>query len=235
MWMLLARYGFTSALCLAGSSWSSAAAFHASRHRSGPFIGDIRMSVSSSSSSGNFVYRYPRPSVTVDTLIFCLEEEQVKLLLIKRGNDPFKNHWAIPGGFVNQDEGLDEAAARELKEETALDNLAFAQCGSYGDKNRDPRGHTVTVAYAAVVLTSEGIKAGDDAAEAKFFPLAQLPNDLAFDHSKIVKETWERLSLVPAENGQVVMERGTGKVLCTLPTPTLAEVVRKSKPFSPDL
>ena len=99
--------------------------------------------------NNQFCYRYPRPSVTVDTLIFAAEDAQVKLLLIKRGNPPFEGKWALPGGFVDKDEGLDAAAARELKEETSLSDLAFAQCGSFGDPGRDPRGHTVTVAYAS--------------------------------------------------------------------------------------
>ncbi len=186
---------------------------------------------SSSGASGGFSYRYPRPSVTVDTLIFCLEEAQVKLLLVKRGNEPFKDHWALPGGFVDADEGLDTAAARELQEETALADVALAQCASYGDKGRDPRGHTVTVAYAAVILSSQGVKAGDDAKDAQFFAFGQLPPALAFDHRKIIEETWARLGVDTAGDGHVVKERGTGQVLCTLPTPALAEVVRQGKPF----
>lgn len=186
---------------------------------------------SSSSSGGSFSYRYPRPSVTVDNLIFCVEEEQVKLLLIQRGNNPFRGAWALPGGFVDKDEGLDAAAARELKEETALDNVSFAQVGSYGDPGRDPRGDTVTVAYVAFLLSSKGTKAGDDAKEAAFFPFGELP-PLAFDHKKIIEETWPRLCVCESDGETVVKERGTGKVLCTLDAKS-ADVVRSAKPFVP--
>lgn len=232
IWMLLPphvlRRGLTSALCLAASSsWPSAAAFHVSPGRPRCIV---RMS-SSSGASGGFTYRYPRPSVTVDTLVFCLEEEQVKLLLVKRGNEPFKDHWAVPGGFADKDESLDAAAARELQEETALDGVALAQCASYGDKGRDPRGHTVTVAYAAVILSSQGVKAGDDAKEAQFFAFGKLPPALAFDHRKIIEETWARLGVEAAGDDHVVKERGTGQVLCALPTPALAEIVRRGTPF----
>lgn len=186
---------------------------------------------SGASSGGSFCYRYPRPSVTVDTLIFCLEEGEVKLLLIERGNDPFKGSWALPGGFVDKDEGLDAAAARELKEETSLDNISFAQVGSYGDPGRDPRGHTVTVAYTAFLLSTKGTKAGDDASAAAFFPFGQLP-PLAFDHKKIIEETWPRLVVCESRGETVVNERGSGKVLCALPDAKSAELVRNAKPYS---
>lgn len=184
-----------------------------------------------SSSGGSFCYRYPRPSVTVDTLIFCLEEGQVKLLLIQRGNEPYQGAWALPGGFVDKDEGLDAAAARELKEETALDNVSFAQVGSHGDPGRDPRGHTVTVAYAAFLLSSKGTKAGDDASAAAFFPFGELP-PLAFDHKRIIEETWPRMIVCERGGETVVKERGSGKVLCALPDAKSAELVRSAKPYS---
>lgn len=97
----------------------------------------------------------------MDTLIFAAEDAQVKLLLIKRGNPPFEGKWALPGGFVDKDESLDAAAARELKEETSLSDLAFAQCGSFGDPGRDPRGHTVTVAYAAFLGGKSATSGGE--------------------------------------------------------------------------
>lgn len=182
------------------------------------------------SAGGSFCYRHPRPSVTVDTLIFCVENNEVKLLLIQRGNDPFKGTWALPGGFVEKDEGLDEAAARELKEETGLDNISFAQVGSFGDPGRDPRGHTVTVTYAAFLLSSKGTKAGDDASAAAFFPFGQLP-PLAFDHQTIIQETWPRLLVCESGEKTVVKERGSAKVLCVLPDAKSVELVRSAKPY----
>ncbi|EKU20029.1 nudix hydrolase [Nannochloropsis gaditana CCMP526] len=178
-----------------------------------------------------FCYKYPRPSVTVDTLVFCLDETQMKILLVQRGNEPFKGAWALPGGFVDQDEGLDSAAARELREETALDSISFAQVGTYGQPGRDPRGHTITVAYTAFLLSSEGARAGDDAREAKFFAFGSLP-PLAFDHKKIIEETWMRLVVCDKEGTTVVKERGAQQVLCRLPTASAAQVVRSSKPFT---
>lgn len=114
--------------------------------------------------------KYDRPSVTVDMLIFTVIEDKLKLLMIKRADHPFIGQWALPGGFVNMDEDLDTAAARELEEETGLDNIYMQQLYTWGEINRDPRTRIITVAYMALVDSSTlSVKAADDAADAKWF------------------------------------------------------------------
>eukprot|EP00887_Chlorella_sp_A99_P000198 scaffold13.g198.t1 len=148
--------------------------------------------------SGSFSYPYPRPSLTVDAVIVAEGErpEDASLLLIKRKHDPFAGAWALPGGFVDENEPLDQAAARELQEETSVDPSAvlLTQVGAFGDPGRDPRGWCVSAAYAALVPSADlGVKAADDAQEAAFFPVAQLPR-LAFDHKLIVRTSLRHLA-----------------------------------------
>lgn len=131
-------------------------------------------------------YSYPRPAVTVDIIIFRKLDNNTEVLLIKRGNDPFKDKWALPGGFVDEDEPLRKAAARELEEETSLKDILLTQMHTFGDPGRDPRGHTVSVAYVGYLPDGAVAKAGDDAAEAEWFALDKLPQ-MAFDHNKIVE------------------------------------------------
>jgi 8-oxo-dGTP diphosphatase len=122
-----------------------------------------------------YTYEYPHPSVTVDMVVFTLRGDDLAVLLIKRKNDPFKGHWALPGGFVDENEALERAAARELEEETGLTHPRFEQLGAFGDPGRDPRGHTVSVAYLSYIGAERAvITAGDDAAEAKWHSLAEL-------------------------------------------------------------
>jgi 8-oxo-dGTP diphosphatase len=129
---------------------------------------------------------YPKPSVTVDTIIFAMKDSEIFLLLIERKHDPFKGKWAIPGGFVDINESLADAACRELKEETTLTNVELEQFHSYGDPGRDPRGRTITVSYRTLLAKIPGdIKGADDAADARWFPIDALP-ELAFDHQKII-------------------------------------------------
>jgi len=140
---------------------------------------------------------YKKPSVTVDIIICTIGEEYaVKVLLIKRKHPPFRNSWAIPGGFVDIDkeETLEQAAARELKEETGLTNIYIEQLKTYGDPKRDPRTRVITVAYFALIPAQKlkVVRAGDDAKEAKWFLLAELPS-LAFDHRKILEDVKRRL------------------------------------------
>ena len=138
-------------------------------------------------------YPYARPALTVDCVVFGYEEELLKVLLIKRDLEPFKNSWALPGGFVRIDETLDEAAIRELKEETAVENIYLEQLYSFGTINRDPRERVVTVAYYALVKLSEHkAKGGTDASEAKWYPILDLP-ELAFDHTTIIQLAFKRL------------------------------------------
>ncbi|KAG2487894.1 hypothetical protein HYH03_013476 [Edaphochlamys debaryana] len=152
--------------------------------------------------TGKFCYQYPRPAVTVDTIIVSKPAAgaPAQLLLIKRKNPPFKDAWALPGGFVDESEGLDIAAARELQEETSVDpsSVSLSQVGAFGDPGRDPRGWTITVAYAALVPTTNlGVKAADDAKDARWFDISALPA-LAFDHKLVVRSSLRHLAKQPA-------------------------------------
>lgn len=131
--------------------------------------------------------------VTTDIVIFTLEEGRLKVLLVKRKNPPFKGQWAFPGGFVEQDEDLMEAARRELKEETGVSGVFFEQLFTFGEVGRDPRGRVVTVAYVAL-MSSHALKpkAASDAMEVTLFP-ASAPPRLAFDHKKILEYALVRL------------------------------------------
>ncbi len=134
-----------------------------------------------------YTYNYPKPSVTTD----CILLKQIKhtdILLIKRKHDPFKGKWALPGGFVEIDEDLEEGARRELMEETGIDNIQIIQFKTYGKPGRDPRGRTISVVFFGYLKDNENeIIAGDDAAEVSWFDLDSLP-PLAFDHAKIIEE-----------------------------------------------
>ncbi len=127
--------------------------------------------------------------VTTDAIIFRKVPGSAKreLLLIQRKNPPFQGSWAFPGGFVEEDEDLPTAAARELKEETGLSDVTLRQVGAFGKPGRDPRGPTVTVAYAGWASYNSEVKGADDAARAGWFDLADLPG-LAFDHQEILQE-----------------------------------------------
>jgi 8-oxo-dGTP diphosphatase len=140
-----------------------------------------------------FTYDHPRPSVTVDTVIFWQQPRQTKVLLIKRSSDPYKDKWAFPGGFIEMDETLEASALRELEEETGLTNIKLEQLGAYGDPDRDPRGRVISVAFMGVISGSEPkAKAASDAAEAEWMDVEELPA-LAFDHDKIMKAALGRL------------------------------------------
>ena len=133
-----------------------------------------------------YTYEHPRPSVTVDLVIFTIAEHDLKVLLIRRAQEPFKNKWALPGGFVEMDESLEEAAARELKEEASVSDVYLEQLYTFGDPKRDPRGRVISVAYFALVDASrQNIRAADDAAEAQWHSVFKPPK-LAFDHRKIL-------------------------------------------------
>ena len=133
-----------------------------------------------------------RPTVTVDVVIFSLRDSDLKVLLIRRAAPPFKGKWAIPGGYVHEDEALDEAALRELGEETGLRNVYLEQLYTFGEPKRDPRGRVITVAYFALVPDDVTARAGDDAAEAAWHSVYDLP-DLAFDHAEILSYALQRL------------------------------------------
>jgi len=143
-----------------------------------------------------FSYEYPRPALTVDCVVFgCdLEAERLDVLLIRRGREPFKGSWALPGGFVLADESLDDAAARELAEETGVERVYLEQLYTFGAPGRDPRGRVVSVAYYALVKPSDYKAIADtDAADAAWHPISDLP-ELAFDHADILDAAYQRLS-----------------------------------------
>ena len=130
--------------------------------------------------------------VTVDIVIFTIQSGTLRVLLVKRATAPFQGQFAIPGGFVHEDEDLDQAALRELREETGVADVYLEQLYSFGDVGRDPRGRVITVAYFALISADRPLRAGTDAAEAEWWPMDQLPT-LAFDHARILNYALERL------------------------------------------
>ncbi len=138
-------------------------------------------------------YEFARPALTVDIVVFALDEEDLQVMLVERDLEPFAGQWALPGGFVRVDETLDEAARRELEEETGLKEIFLEQLFTFGDVDRDPRERVVTVAYYALVnLLGHDVHASTDARNAAWFPMNDLPK-LAFDHDNILKVAHERL------------------------------------------
>jgi len=164
-----------------------------------------------------FTYPYPRPAVTCDTVVFAMRADDLAVLLIQRRDDPFKGQWALPGGFVDENEPLQRAAVRELDEEAGLSGLRLEQLGAFGDPGRDPRGHTVTVAWMTFLLSEAATSAGDDAAAVGWHPFRSLEVasrtkaaaakatraraatrksarvKLAFDHAQIIAAAYRRL------------------------------------------
>jgi len=140
-----------------------------------------------------YTYQYARPALTVDCVVFGLDDEDLKVLLIQRKNDPFAGRWALPGGFVDVGEAPEQAARRELQEETGLEKIYLEQLYTFGEPGRDPREHVVSVAhYALVNIGSHRVRAADDARHAGWFP-ARRPPPLAFDHKKILRMALQRL------------------------------------------
>ena len=138
-------------------------------------------------------YEFPRPALTVDCVVFGLDDGALKILLIQRQLEPFVHSWALPGGFVHIDESLDDAARRELREETGVTDIYLEQLYSFGAVDRDPRGRVVSVAYVALVnLADHQVAAATDAENVGWFELADVPS-LAFDHAEIVAVARERL------------------------------------------
>ena len=139
-----------------------------------------------------YQYKYEHMAVTTDCVIFTFDDRRLKVLLVRRGEEPFKGEWAFPGGFIRIDETAEQGALRELSEETGLTpSSPIVQLGVFSDPNRDPRERVITIAWYALVKPHE-VVGGDDAAEAAWFPIDSLP-PLAFDHKTIFEAALERL------------------------------------------
>ncbi len=140
-----------------------------------------------------YTYPYARPALTVDCVVFGLDEHELKVLLIRRKNDPFAGCWAFPGGFLDVGETPLEAARRELTEETGLEKVDLEQLHAFGDPDRDPREHVVSIVhYGLVNVRGTRPRAADDARDAGWFPVRK-PPPLAFDHDRILRMAVERL------------------------------------------
>ena len=139
-------------------------------------------------------HHYPRPQLTVDLVLFTFAEDELRVLLIQRKHWPFAGSWALPGGFVEIDERIEDAAARELFEETAVEGVYLEQLYTFGDPGRDPRGRVVTVAYFAIVGADvvQSTRAGEETSDAGWFNVYDLPS-LAFDHDRIILYALQRL------------------------------------------
>lgn len=132
-------------------------------------------------------YEYPRPAVTVDAVIYHLMDEKLQVLLIRRKEEPFKDHWALPGGFMDMNETPEEAVKRELQEETGIEINEIFQVGAFGALGRDPRYRTISIAHLSVLSGERPkVRGADDALEAAWFPLEELPEAMAFDHHDIL-------------------------------------------------
>ncbi len=177
-----------------------------------------------------YCYEYPRPAVAVDMVVMSVVDLDLKVLLVRRGTEPFKGRWALPGGFVrvgedeSKGEDLDAAAHRELREETGLseNDVFLEQLYTFGRSDRDPRGRVISVAYYALVPADllPRVRAGDDAADARWYSTSKLPSrKLAFDHDEILSVALQRIrgkieydlriamSLVPASFTKAELRR----------------------------
>jgi len=151
----------------------------------------------------HYVYRYRRAALTVDAVVFGVDRDGLKILLIKRKEaDPsvpkeeqaYPGHWALPGGFVDVGESLDDAVKRELREETGMTDVYLEQLYTFGDPGRDPREHVVDVSYLALVRPDKHpVSADSDASDVRWFPVSALPDKMAFDHRKIFDVGFRRL------------------------------------------
>ncbi len=154
-----------------------------------------------------YCYTHPRPAVTVDIVCLSRKNNVWRVLLIKRARKPFKDCWALPGGFVEIDEDIEDAARRELREETALVPKFIEQFRCFGKPGRDPRGRTISIAFIAIFDKNsiDKTQPGDDAKQAEWFDVDKLP-ELAFDHKEIIEKAmqtldqWRRLGIIEEES-----------------------------------
>ncbi len=143
--------------------------------------------------TAHYSYAYPHPAVTADVVSFTIRDEALQLLLIRRGGPPFKGSWALPGGFLDIGEDLEQCATRELEEETGVRGVYLEQLYTFGATDRDPRERVISVAYFAVVPAQRvQVRAASDATDAAWFRLDELP-ELAFDHAEIIRVAHQRL------------------------------------------
>jgi len=160
----------------------------------------------------NYTYKYPRPALTVDIVIFSIHEDNLHVLLVQRGKEPFLGKWALPGGFVNIDESLVSAAKRELEEETSIAGVHLKQLRTFGDPGRDPRGRVISVSYYSIIHQEIHFQpvGGSDTDQAKWILIDKLP-PLAFDHEEIltcamnkirnnIRDTITEFDLLPVTN-----------------------------------
>lgn len=138
-----------------------------------------------------YKYRYPHPAVTTDCVVFGVDGKKLSILLIERGNDPYKGYWAFPGGFLNMDENAEQGALRELEEETGLRLTQVKEFGTFSDIDRDPRERVISIAFYAITDKVD-VKGGDDAAIAQWFALDEVPR-LAFDHELMLRNARQTL------------------------------------------
>ena len=142
-----------------------------------------------------YTYKYPRPALTVDAIIAAKGNRQTKILLILRKADPYKGKWALPGGFVDIDETLENACKRELMEETGLTNVELSQFYTFDAPDRDPRDRVISTVFYGFLNEPMPVKGGDDALEAKWFPIKLLP-EMAFDHAVIIGKFIHEINVI---------------------------------------
>lgn len=142
---------------------------------------------------GTYTYEYPRPAVTVDCVLFGFDKGEIKVLLTKRGIEPYLGKWAFPGGFIQEKETADDCARRKLAEEAGLKDIFLEQLYTFSDVERDPRYRVISIAYYALVKSTDYVaRAGIDIADVQWFRFDEI-DELAFDHSVILKVAVERL------------------------------------------
>jgi 8-oxo-dGTP diphosphatase len=159
-------------------------------------VNRMQDSVEKSNTAKGYVYKYPRPAVTVDIVLFTFQHSALQVLLIRRKHRPFARTWALPGGFVEMDEDLESAALRELSEETNIAGAYLEQLYTFGAPDRDPRTRVISVAYFALLSQDHvarlHVRSASDAQETAWWDVAKLP-ELAFDHARILDYALQRL------------------------------------------